>query len=403
LTSPSIIRNQQQTFLRLWQSTLPHVFTDRALPTRIQTALRRREFGSRDRRLYRELLYTAVRHLPWIEELATRTEEEMLRGLAWLAAETPATHDFRTQLTAGLPNCPADADGRAQFLGVSRPLMPEWFREHCPAAFVAPNLNVLLARSPVWIRLQTDATASVEAEFNERHWPMLACKPLPTAARILGEGDLTSTRAFHEGKFEIQDLGSQFILASAAVETGGCWLDACAGAGGKTLQLATLVGPAGRVDAHDVRPEALEELQVRARRGGFEHIRILERRPDNSLYDGVLVDAPCSGTGTWRRSPHLKWCTKPADIAAQAVRQGQLLAQCSRQVRPGGILLYATCSLSRFENTEVVRAFLGEHPEFEAELPAKDFGCSHDGTGLSIMPADHDTDGYFVSKLVRLR
>lgn len=403
MTSPSIIRNQQQTFLRLWQGLLPHVCADRALPTRIQTALRRREFGSHDRRLYRELLYTAVRHLPWIEELAARTEEEMLRGLAWLAAETPATHDFRAPLIAGQPDCPADAAGRAQYLGVSRLVMPEWFREHCPAAFVAPNLDVLLTRAPVWIRLQTDATDAVEAEFNERHWPILACNPLPTAIRILAEGDLTSTRAFNEGRFEIQDLGSQIILASTGVEAKGRWLDACAGAGGKTLHLAALVGPTGRVDAHDVRPDALEELQVRARRGGFEHIRILQRRPDNSLYDGVLVDAPCSGSGTWRRSPHLKWCTKPADIAAQALRQGQLLAQCSRQVRPGGILLYATCSLSRFENSAVVRAFLGEHPEFEVKAPAMDFGCSHDGTGLSIMPANHDTDGYFVSKLVRRR
>lgn len=401
MISPSIVRNQEQTFLRLWQSVLAHVRTDRDLPTRLHGVLRRREFGARDRRLYRELLYTAVRHLPWMEELAARAEPDFVPALAWLAADTPATHGFRTELLAGWPGCPATVAGRAQFLGVSRELLPEWFRHHCPEVFVPPDLEALATRPPLWIRLQTADAGRISAEFADRAWPMRPAAAWPAAVEILTEADLTSTQSYRDGRFEIQDLGSQFILASVPIEPEGCWLDACAGAGGKTLQLATMVGPAGRVDAYDVRTEALTELRERARRGGFNNIRVLPRIPDNATYDGVLVDAPCSGSGTWRRAPHLKWCTTPADIVAQAARQKQLLAKFSRQVRPGGLLVYATCSLSRVENQEVIKTFLASHPGFAAIPPARSFGYSWDGTGLTILPARNNTDGFFGGHMVR--
>jgi 16S rRNA (cytosine967-C5)-methyltransferase len=403
LTSPSIVHNQQQTLLRLWQSVHPHVPTDHSLPARLQAVLRRREFGARDRRLYRELLYTAVRYLPWMEELAARGETEMVRALAWLAADVPATHGFRSALAADCPECPATVAGRARFLGVGRELVPAWFRSHCSEAFVSPNLEVLATRPPLWIRLQTPDGGAVHEEFAERGWPVRPSSVLPTALELLVEADLTSTRGYQEGRFEVQDLGSQFILASAAIEPGACWLDACAGAGGKTLQLATLLGPAGQVDAYDIRPEALAELRERTRRGGFQNIRVLEQISDQATYDGVLVDAPCSGSGTWRRAPHLKWCTTPAEIAAHAARQGQLLAQLCRQVRSGGFLVYATCSLSRAENQAVLDAFLAGHAEFTGVPPTRAFDCPCDGAGLTILPAVHNTDGYFVGRLQRCR
>ena len=127
MTSPSIVRNQQQTFLRLWQSVHPHVRTDRDLPARLQTSCARRGFGARDRRLYRELLYTAVRDLPWMEELAARAERRWSGALAWLAADAPATDGFRSALAADWPECPASVSGRARVLGVGRDLMPGRF------------------------------------------------------------------------------------------------------------------------------------------------------------------------------------------------------------------------------------------------------------------------------------
>jgi len=401
--SLSIARNQQQTVLRLWRSLQPHLRSDRNLPARIQEALRRREFGARDRRLYRELLYTAVRFLPWVEELTVRSEEEAVRAIAWLAADTPATRGFRETLVPGWPPPPPAISARARHLGVRSELLPEWFHRHCPDAFISPNLEVLHTRPPLWIRLQTDDPGTVLSEFTGRRWRWRKSEVHPEACEVLDEADLTATAAYREGRFEIQDLGSQFVLASASIARGGQWLDACAGAGGKTLQLARLLGPEGRVDAFDPRASALEELRLRARRGGYANIHPLPLTPRTADYDGVLVDAPCSGSGTWRRAPHLKWCTSPADIAAHARRQRALLARFSRLVRPGGLLIYATCSLSCHENQKVVAAYLAAHPGFTAAPFLRTFNCTVEEPGLTILPARHNTDGFFVVPLRRER
>ena len=403
MTSASIVPNQQRTFLRLWGRLQPHLRSDRNLPARIQEALRHREFGARDRRLYRELLYTALRYRPWVEELAARSPDEAVRAVAWLAADLPATRGFREALVPGWPSPPDSIAARAGHLGASRDLLPDWFRSHCAAAFVSPDLEALHRRTPLWIRLQSRTDDRVRAEFLRQGWRLRTSEVQPTAGEVLADADLTQTQGFRDGGFEIQDLGSQLILASAAIAPGGYWLDACAGAGGKALQLAGLLGPEGRVDAFDVRAAALAELRLRARRGGFTNICPLAQVPLGECYDGVLVDAPCSGTGTWRRAPHLKWCTGPADIAAQAAFQQELLARFSRLVRPGGLLVYATCSLSRRENQEVVAEFLDAHPGFSGVPPARDFGCPADAHGLTILPAIHDTDGFFVGTMRRVR
>ena len=403
MTSASIVPNQQRTFLRLWGRLQPHLPTDRNLPARIQEALRNREFGARDRRLYRELLYTALRYRPWIAELAARSPDEAVRAVAWLAADLPATRGFREALVPGWPSPPEAMAARARHLGTSRELLPDWFRAHCAAAFVPPDLEALHRRTPLWIRLQPEAGERVRAEFLQQGWRVRTPEVEPGACEVLAEADLTSTQGYSEGRFEIQDLGSQLILASAALAPGGSWLDACAGAGGKTLQLASLLGPEGRVDAFDVRVGAMAELLRRTRRGGYANIRPLAQVPAEGLYDGVLVDAPCSGSGTWRRAPHLKWCTGPADITAHAALQRELLARFSSRVRPGGRLVYATCSLSRQENQDVIAAFLAAHPGFSAAPPAHTLGCPTDAEGLTILPSIHDTDGFFVSTIQRVR
>jgi len=400
---PAIAHNQQQVFLRLWRSLRPHLRTDRALPARIQAALRRPEFGARDRRLYRELLYTAVRYLPWVDEITARAEAAALPAVAWLAADAPATRDYREALVAAWPPLPPTIGERAQHLGVRRELLPAWFRHHCPEAFLSPNLEALHARAPLWIRLQTDDPAAVRAEFFSRGWAWRQSEICPEACEVLADADLTASAAYRDGLLEVQDLGSQLVLASAEIARGGRWLDACAGAGGKSLQLARLLGPAAAVDAFDVRPEALAELRQRARRGGLTTIHVLDRLPSGGDYDGVLVDAPCSGSGTWRRAPHLKWCTTAAEVAAHGRRQQQLLTGCIRQVRPGGMLIYATCSLSRQENQDVARAFLAAQPDFAPLAPARTFDCSADTIGLTILPARHNTDGFFVAAFRRVR
>ena len=387
---PSPAASQGRTFLQLFAALRPHVATDRNLPSRLQQLLaREKRFGSRDRRLYRELLYTALRHLPWIDaRLATASPDDAIRAAAWLAADTPATSAFRAHWTAGWPPVPATVAGKALHLSADpAALLPAWFAEHCPAAFQSPAFDVLHTRAPLWIRIQTDDTAPVLAEFAARNWSVRPSAVLPSAWEVLAEADLTTTDAYARGLIEIQDLGSQLLLARRPSPPAGRWLDACAGAGGKTLQLARLLGSSGRVDAHDIRASALDELGSRASRARIANIRILSSAPADT-YDGVLVDAPCSGTGTWRRSPHLKWCTTPRTIADSASVQRDLLARYAPLVRPGGLLVYATCSLSRHENEEVVAAFLDAHPRFSPAGPA-----------VTLLPSDHNTDGYFVAPL----
>jgi len=199
---------------------------------------------------------------------------------------------------------------------------------------------------------------------------------------------------------EIQDLGSQLILASVGPEPGSRWLDACAGAGGKSLQLAELLGPTGRIEAHDVRPAALEELERRAERAGLAG-RITRQTAPVGPYDGVLIDAPCSGSGTWRRSPQLKWATSPAQIADEARRQTAILEKFAPLVRSGGRLVYATCSLCRSENAEVVGRFLAAHGQFEPAPFAHPALGEPRGAGLIFWPAAHDGDGYFAASLSR--
>ena len=404
----SVVGNQQRVLGEFLVRLRPHWRRDPALPARIEDLLRRdRRCGARDRRLYRELIYTALRHLPWIEPLLAPAPDQAVRAIAWLAAEIPATADFRAAATAGWPpRAPGGVAEKSAILAgligdsARESLLPAWFAAECPGAFVPPNYDALNARAPLWLRLQAEDPAAVFGEFAARGWTWRASELLPDAIEMTGEADVTRTEAYQKGWFEIQDLGSQLVLAASGIERGGHWLDACAGAGGKALQLAGLLGAAGRVDAHDVRPAALDELGRRAGRAGFSG-RIARPRRLEGPVDGVLVDAPCSGTGTWRRSPHFKWVTTPAWVKSCARRQTALLAEFAAFVRPGGRLIYATCSLCRSENEEVIREFLIGHPAFAPAPFPRPLGGEPREAGLIFWPATHNSDGFYVASLRR--
>jgi len=396
----AISANQGRTFQQLLAELRPFFRTDRNLPARIQQRLtRERRFGSRDRRLYRELLYTAVRFLPWLEEREAVSELHALEAIIALASPIPAVAPLKAALGGGLSELPPTVAEKARVLGVQGSLVPAWTAEQCPPAAVSPNLDLLHTRASLWLRLQTAHPESVLEEFQNRGWSWRASTVLPDAIEVLSDADVTSMDAFKHGRFEVQDLGSQLLLASVAPSPGQRWLDACAGAGGKTLQLARLVGPSGSVAAHDIRSAALEELVARARRAALTNVSIAAR--PSGVFDGVLVDAPCSGTGTWRRSPHLKWCTSAESIHEAARVQQTLLTQFSAHVAPGGWLVYATCSLCREENEGVIETFLAAHPEFAPLHSKNTFGGEQSASGLTFWPAIHNTDGFFVAALRR--
>jgi len=384
--TPAVLANQHAIFRGMLATLRPHWRSDRALPARLEAMLRAdRRFGSRDRRLYRELSYTALRILPWIE---SRPDDEAIGLIARYAAELPATAAFRARFAA-----PAlDALDPDQ-------LLPAWLHDECPAAFAPPHRDALLARASVWIRIQRDDISGTLRTLADAGLPAPVASILPDAWQFPPDTPVDKTPAYGEGAFEIQDLGSQVLLAAASPAHGGRWLDACAGAGGKSLQLARLLGPEGHVTAHDIRTAALDELKTRAHRADLDNISVT-RRPAGT-FDGVLVDAPCSGSGTWRRSPHIKWTTTPADLAAAAVRQRTLLRTYGHHVSPGGRLIYATCSLCQTENENVVARFLEESPEFSSEPLPRTFGLPEGPHGLALLPGTHDTDGFFVAAFRR--
>lgn len=414
----SVAANQQRILIALLTQLRPHWRRDRNLPARIQALLsRNRSFGSRDRRLYREVVYTTLRFLPWIESTLEHDPEHAARMIAWLAADSAATQNFRRTLIADWPECPTSVAAKVAMLNQApfssevpqatttpfRPddLLPSWLREECPEAYDESQIDALHSRAPLWLRVQSATVAEVTSEFDQRGWRWQITPILKTALQVFGEVDVTQSNSFARGLFEIQDLGSQLLLESAGIRAGDRWLDACAGAGGKTLQLAQLLGPSGHIDAFDLRRAALAELATRASRAHLENITILETPPTGS-YDGVLVDAPCSGSGTWRRAPHLKWTTTPQQIAAAAETQRAILSSFSERVRPGGRLLYATCSLNRSENEAIVSDFLSTHHEFAIDPPRADFGGLRRDGGLTLLPALHNTDGFFIAAFRRM-
>jgi 16S rRNA (cytosine967-C5)-methyltransferase len=351
-----------------------------------------RRLGSRDRRLYRELIYATLRYLPWIEPLIDTDPAEAARRAAWLAGDSPAARPFRDAVAGGLPEVPEGVDEKAGILSADAGLLsPEWLRAECPAALSPPLREALLSRAPLWLRLQTDDPGAVFREFDALGWEWRASALCAGAVRLPHGCDVAKTRAFASGRVEVQDIGSQLILVGAGVDPGGHWLDACAGAGGKTLQLASLLGDGGRVTARDTRRSALDALSERAARAGLgERIRIGDPADAPDGFDAVLVDAPCTGSGTWRRAPHLRWVTTPAGVSGAAALQLQLLRENAPRVRPGGRLVYATCSLCRSENESVAAAFLRGGDGFEPEIE-----------GRPLLPQAHDGDGFFLASFRR--
>jgi 16S rRNA (cytosine967-C5)-methyltransferase len=294
--------------------------------------------------------------------------------------------------------------------------LPDWLYERLQANFSAdemPALAEALNRpAPLDLRVNTlkaDRQA-VLGQLAEAGIAAEAGSLSPLSLRLRDKPALAKHPLFLDGAFEVQDEGSQLLGLLLEAKRGEMVVDFCAGAGGKTLLLGAQMRNTGRLYAFDVSEKRLSKLKPRLARSGLSNVHPvrIEHERDQKVkrlagkIDRVLVDAPCSGLGTLRRNPDLKWRQDAASIAELTVKQTAILAAAATLVRPGGRLVYATCSLLADENERVVEAFLAAHPAFclvPAEAVLARQGITLAGDMLHLLPHRHDTDGFFAAVL----
>lgn len=365
------------------------------------------KFGSRDRRLYREIVYTYIRYQPWLEPYRGDQDRfiDYLVLLASPSKEVVPLYKTLDSKLAGSLSSPHRYRELEKTPESFRDLLPPWMLDRFSRDPNAIEWSRFVTRPPIWLRCsrvepQTAANRFKEAFPNQAEEIRSVAEPAE-ALSCPPDLPVEQSSLYENGLIEIQDISSQALLNLLNVPIQGQWFDACAGAGGKTLQLSQMLGKRGRVLAYDKRPEALAELAKRAQRNQCQNIEIIDEAPISGSFDGVLVDAPCSGSGTWRRHPYLMRQTTEAMEAGFAAQQMQLLDRYAPLVRIGGLLVYCTCSLSKWENEIVSANFLNRHSEFPHFPLAKRFGLQEASIGITIYPQDFDGDGLYVASFRR--
>jgi 16S rRNA (cytosine967-C5)-methyltransferase len=306
--------------------------------------------------------------------------------------------------------------------------IPEWLWPHFVRAFGDEALTegqAMCSRAPVDLRLNELKRPAADALKAVTKMGGEAVQWLPTAARIPAPsadtraGHVQSLPGFAKGWLEVQDAGSQFVALCTGIGPGTQVLDYCAGGGGKTLALAQQMQNKGQIFAYDRDGRRLVPIHARLKRAGVRNAQVRDPRDDDPLgdlagkMDAVLVDAPCTGTGTWRRHPDAKWRLKDTQLQTRMREQDQVLAQAAPFVRPGGLLFYVTCSLLVEENEDRVDVFLTANTGFERvsigeqngllseagkELLAK---CLTPAGDLRMSPNTTQTDGFYMAGLQR--
>ncbi len=394
-------------FVHPADSVLRHFFRDN------------RSLGMRDRGLIAETIYALLRKRLWLMHL-TKSDQPRLLLLATLVKvegwevknlggiTKPHEREMLRGIVAAAPghlSLPAETN------------LPEWLihlylKNHSRQQLIqlAGGLD---QPAPLDLRVNTVHTnrATVLEELKEIEIEAAATPYSPLGIRVVGKPALQQHRLLVEGHVEVQDEGSQLLGYLLAPRRGEMVVDFCAGAGGKTLLLGALMHSTGRLYAFDVSEKRLTNLKPRLKRSGLSNVQPVRIEHENDArvtrlagkVDRVLIDAPCSGLGTLRRNPDLKWRQSAEDILELAVKQSNILAGAARLLKPGGRLVYATCSILRDENEVIVESFLASNPGFRT-LNSEDILRAQQievdcGEHLQLYPHRHNTDGFFAAVL----
>ena len=352
----------------------------------------RRYAGSKDRRAVRELTFRAIR----------RSGERPNSGRAAMIglADDDA---LLLDLFDASPHGPAVREPAEETAPAS--ILPDWLHPLLSEHVTSDEWPSLLGRAPLDLRVNIARTQrdDIVREFPEAVPTQLS----PWGLRLPPDTKIDDHPAFGQGLLEVQDEGSQLIALACQANGRMCILDLCAGAGGKSLALAASA-PAAQIIASDTNRTRLAQLLPRAERAGahIETVLLDGGREAAQLADlegqceVVLVDAPCSGSGTWRRNPEGRWRLTPERLERLVKLQERLLAIAVPLVKPGGALVYATCSIIRAEGADQARNFLGRHSSWLVQdVPFE--GGRADGPGRLLTPGHDATDGFFVARFVR--
>lgn len=396
--------------------------------------------GSKDRAAIASLVYDALRRrasaahvmgeaapraiLLGSLALARGLDVEAIAGLCSgeRFAPEPLTAAERKRLKAlKLTDAPAHVAGD----------FPEWLAPDLAAAFgdrLVDEMLALAARAPIDIRVNTLKTERARLIPELAHLGPEPTPHAPTGLRFSAGEDgrgptLQVTPEFLKGQFEIQDEGSQLVASMAGARPDMQVVDLCAGGGGKTLELAALMDNSGQIYATDADARRLAPIHDRLARAGVRNVQIRtpKGRGDEPLadlagrIDLVLVDAPCTGIGTWRRNPDTKWRVRPGALDERMKEQDLVLARAERLAKKGGRIAYVTCSVLPRENDERVAAFLEAHPDFASVDPGEILALAPDtlseredlvspaGLGIQLSPLRTGTDGFYLALVERRR
>ncbi len=351
----------------------------------------RRYAGSKDRRAVRDLVYAAIR------QLGERPQSGRAAMLA-LASDDSAL----AALFDGTGHGPAPIGEKEA--AAAPGIASEWILARLlESGIEGEELPALIERAPLDVRVNRLKQAQLGIDG------AVALPALPDALRLPSGTNVELLDSWQDGAFEVQDAGSQIVTLAAEATPGQRIVDLCAGAGGKTLALAAAMANQGVLLASDTDRARLSRLAPRAARAGASivEMRLLNPGRERDAFpdwvgtaDCVLIDAPCSGSGTWRRNPEARWRLTPDRIDRLVETQRHVLAVGADLVKPGGCLVYIVCSLLDEEGAGQIDRFLAERPDWDVRRPELPAGRRH-GAGIRLTPAHDATDGFFVARLHR--